>query len=91
MLARKILKSKDSNGAFHSIFRPKYGSFLWVLLDPERGGGGGGGARRRRPLLDPPLALSCVIEMIESPSDSGYMRRHYKTSENVDLSANTRR
>ena len=87
MLARKILKSKDSNGAFQSMFGPNtvvfYGFFQTL--------NGRGDARRQRPPLDPPLALSGVIEMIESPSDSGYMRRHYKTSENEDLTANTRR
>ena len=40
MLSRKMLKSKDPNNAFCSIFWSKSDRFFLFLGDPEQGGGG---------------------------------------------------
>ena len=51
MLSRKMLKSKDPNNAFWSIFWSKSDRFCLFLGDPEQGRGAAGAP------LDPPLAL----------------------------------
>ena len=58
MLHRKILKSKASNDAFWSKFRPKYGRFF-CFWDPERGGGGGAPVAPSGSATE--ISLACMI------------------------------